>query len=134
MPMGSGRITIVSDFRPKDLLDIAEEIAGDSKCGFRELRSENRDGFHIFDAAAQPYFYTLGSLIASSAGVLRAPLDIEIYADETKKGEGRLTLDWIETARVGRPPFCLNFVESLADEIETRIEDDGGEVLSSDSE
>ena len=80
MARRSGRITIVSDFRPKDLLDIAEEIASDSKCGFRELRSKNREGFHIYDAAAEPYFYTIGSLIASSAGVLRAPLDIEVYA------------------------------------------------------
>ena len=133
MARGSGRITIVSDFRPKDLLDIAEEIAEDSKCGFRELRSKSREGFHIFDAAAEPYFYTVGSLIASAAGALKAPLDIEVYADKTKKGEGRLTLDWVETGNSLRPTVCRTFVESLADEIETRIEDDGGEVYESDS-
>ncbi len=134
MARGSGRITIISDFRPKDLLDIAEEIADDSKCGFRELRSKNREGIHIFDAAAEAYFYTVGSLIASAAGALRAPLDIEVYADKTKKGEGRLTLDWVETGNSLRPSICRTFVESLADEIETRIEDDGGEVFESDSE
>jgi hypothetical protein len=33
-----------------------------------------------------------------------------------------------------QPRMVERFAESLADEIETRIEDDGGEIIASDSE
>lgn len=131
MPRDGGRIVILSDLGPKRLLRIAEEIALDSKCGIEDLRDRDRDGFHIYDAEAQPAFYTVGSLIASSAGALRAPLDIEVYAKRTKKGDGKVVLDWAETGNSMRPHVCRTFVRSFADELETRIEDDDGEVLES---
>ena len=126
-----GRIVIVSDLRPKELLRIAEEIAIDSQCGIDDLRGEARKGFHIYDANGEPPIYTLGTLIASSAGILRVPLDIEICADRNKRDDGRIALDWIETGSSLRPNVCRTFVESLADEIENRIGLDGGEVFES---
>ncbi len=126
-----GRIVILSDLGPKRLLRLAEDIALDSKCGIDDLRDRDRDGFHVYDAKAEPHFYTLGTLIASSAGALRAPLDIEVYADRTKKGDGRIVLDWAETGGSMRPTVCRDFARSYADELENRIEDDDGEVLES---
>lgn len=131
MPRDGGRIVILSDLGPKRLIRIAEEIALDSKCGIEDLRDRDRDGFHIYDAEAQPAFYTVGTLIASSAGALRAPLDIEVYATRTKNGDGKVVLDWVETGSSLRQHVCRNFVRSFADELETRIEDDDGEVLES---
>jgi hypothetical protein len=126
-----GRIVILSDLKPKRLLRLAEDIALDSHCGVEDLRDRDRDGFHIYDAKAEAPIYTLGTLIASSAGALRAPLDIEVTATRTKKGDGRIVLDWAETGSSLRPNVCLNFVRSFADELENRIEDDDGEVLES---
>jgi hypothetical protein len=125
-----GRIVILSDLGPKRLLRLAEDIALDSKCGIDDLRDRKRDGFHIYDAKADPVFPTVGGLILSAAGAIRAPLDIEVTADRTKKGDGRIILDWAETGSSMRPNVCLNFVRSFADELENRIEDDG-EVLES---
>lgn len=126
-----GRIVILSDLGPKRLLRLAEDIALDSKCGIDDLRDRDRDGFHVYDAKAEPAFYTVGTLIASSAGALRAPLDIEVYATRTKKGDGKIVLDWAETGGSMRPTVCRDFVRSFADELENRIEDDDGEVLES---
>ena len=126
-----GRIVILSDLKPKRLLRLAEDIALDSHCGVEDLSDRDRDGFHIYDAKAEAPIYTLGTLIASSAGALRAPLDIEVTATLTKKGDGRIVLDWVETGSSLRPNVCLNFVRSFADELEARIEDDDGEVLES---
>ncbi len=126
-----GRIVILSDLGPKRLLRLAEDIAVDSQCGIEDLRDRDRDGFHVYDAKAEPMFYTLGSLIASSAGALRAPLDLEVSATRTKKGDGRIVLDWRETGGAMRPTVCRDFVRSFADELEARIEDDDGEVLES---
>lgn len=131
MPRGRGRIVIVADLGPKRLLRIAEQIAVDSECGVEDLRDRERDGFHIYDANGRPAIYTLGTLIASSAGALRVPLDIEVTADRTKKDDGRIVLDWVETGGSLRPTVCRDFVRSLADELENRIEDDGGEVIES---
>ena len=126
-----GRIVILSDLGPKRLLRIAEDIAADSKCGIEDLRDRERDGFHVYDAKAEPHFYTLGTLLASSAGALRAPLDIEVSATRTKKGDGRAVLVWRETGGSMRPTVCRDFVRSFADELEARIADDGGEVFES---
>jgi len=131
MPRDGGRIVILSDLGPKRLLRIAEEIALDSKCGIEDLRDRDRDGFHIYDAEAQPRFYTTTSLILSAAGAIRAPLDIEVYAKRTKKDDGKIVLDWAETGSSMRPNVCRNFARSFADELEARIEDDDGEVLES---
>ena len=126
-----GRIVIVGDLRPKELLRIAEETAVDSRCGIDDLRGEERKGFHIYDAKGEPPIYTIGTLIASSVGALRVPMDIEVTAHRNKNGDGRITLDWIETGSPLRPNVCRMFVESLADEIENRIGLDGGEVFES---
>lgn len=131
MPRDAGRIVVVADLSPKRLLRIAEQIATDSQCGIDDLDDRKREGFHIYDANGEPPVYTLGTLIASSAGALRVPLDIAVYADRTKKDDGRIVLDWVETGNSLRPTVCRTFVESLADELETRIEDDGGEVFES---
>ena len=54
-----------------------------------------------------------------------------MYATRTKKGDGRIVLDWAETGGSMRPTVCRDFVRSFADELENRIEDDDGEVLES---
>jgi hypothetical protein len=131
MPRSDGRIVVVSDFGPKKLLRIAEEIALDSQCGIEELRDDRLVGFQIYDANGTPPIYTIGTLIASSAGALRVPLDVAVYAKRTKRGDGRIVLDWVETGSVLRPTVCRTFAESLADELEARIADDGGRVLES---
>lgn len=125
-----GRIVIVSDLRPGELLGIAEEIAVDSQCGIEDLRGDKK-GFQIYDAKGEAPIYTIGTLIASSAGILRVPLDIEVTVGRTKRDDGRITLDWIETGNALRPSLCRTFVESLADEIESRIEGEEGEVFES---
>ena len=125
-----GRIVIVSDLRPGELLGIAEEIAVDSQCGIEDLKGEKK-GFQIYDAKGEAPIYTIGTLIASSAGILRVPLDIEVTVGRTKRGDGRISLDWIETGNALRPALCRTFVESLGDEIESRIEGEGGEVFES---
>ena len=131
MAWDRGRIVIVSDLRPKELLDICEQIAVDSDCAIDDLRTERVKGFHICDARGEAPIYTLGTLIASSAGMLRVPMDIDIYADRTKRGDGRISIDWIETGSSLRQSVCRFFAESFADELETRIEQDGGEVFDS---
>lgn len=131
MPRDDGRIVILSDLGPKRLLRIAEEIAVDSNCGIDDLRDRDRDGFHIYDAKAEPHFYTVTSLILSSAGAIRAPLDIDVYATRTKKGDGRVVIDWVETGNALRSSVCRTFARSFANELEARIEDDDGEVLES---
>jgi hypothetical protein len=129
MPRDDGRIVILSDLGPKRLLRIAEDVAVDSNCGLDDLR--DRDGFHIFDAKAEPHFYTVTTLIMSSAGAIRAPLDIDVYATRTKKGDGKVVIDWVETGNALRSRVCRNFARSFANELEARIEDDDGEVLDS---
>ena len=130
MSSKQGRIVIVSDLRPGELLGIAEEIAVDSQCGIQDLRSD-KTGFEIYNAKGEAPIYTIGTLIASSAGILRVPLDIEITVGRTKRGDGRIALDWIETGSALRPSVCRTFAESLADEIESRIDGEGGEVFES---
>ena len=131
MPRDGGRIVIVSDLSPKRLLRIAEDIAVDSHCGIDDLADDDRDGFHIYDAKAEPRFYTVTSLVLSSAGALRAPLDIEVSATRTKKDDGKIVLDWAETGNAVRRNVCRTFARSFADELEARIEDADGEVLES---
>jgi hypothetical protein len=131
MPRDGGRIVIIADLSPKRLLRIAEDIAVDSQCGIEDLRDDDRDGFHIYDANGEPPVYTLGTLIASSAGALRVPLDIEVSATRTKKDDGKIVLDWAETGNALRRNVCRTFTRSLADELEARIEDADGEVIES---
>ncbi len=131
MPRNRGRIVIVSDLRPKELLALAEEIALDSQCGVEDLRGEKLRGFHIFDANGSAPVMGVFTFIAASTGNLRVPLDIEVAADTTKRGDGRIALDWIETGNSLRSAVCGTFAQSLADELERRIEDDGGEVFES---
>lgn len=131
MPRDDGRIVVISDFGPRRLLRIAEDIAVESQCGLEDLRGPRRDGFHIYDANGTPPIYTIATLIASSAGALRVPLDIEVYADRTKRDDGRIVLDWVETGNALRSTVCRTFVESFADELEARIEAEGGRVLES---
>lgn len=129
MPRNRGRIVIVSDMRPKDLLALAEDIALDSQCGVEDLRGTKRRGFHIVDANGSAPVMGVFTFIASSTGNLRVPLDIEVTADTTEDGDGQIALDWIETGNSLRPAVCGTFVQSLAEELESRIEDDGGEVF-----
>lgn len=131
MPRDDGRIVLITDFGPKKLLRIAEQIAVDSECSIDDLRGEDRDGFHLTEAKGDPPIYTIGTILASAAGGLRITMDIEIFADRTKKGDGRIYLDWVETGSSLRPSVCRNFAQSIADELETRIEDEGGEIYES---
>jgi hypothetical protein len=131
MPRDDGRIVIVSDLPPKKLLRIAEEIARDSECGLDDLEDRKLDGFEIYDANGSPPVYTILSLARSATGNLRVPLDIRVTAGWTKKDEGRIVLDWIETGNALRSTVCRDFTRSLADEIEDRIDDAGGRVFES---
>jgi hypothetical protein len=131
MPRNDGRIVVISDFGPGKLLRIAEDIAIESQCRLEDLRGKRREGFHIYDAAGTPPIYTIATLIASSAGALRVPLDIEVYANRTQRDDGRIILAWVETGSALRPSVCRIFVHSLADELEARIEHAGGRVLES---
>jgi len=129
----SGRITIVSDFSPKELLSVAQEVADDSGCRTDDLGGERR-GFVIRSVKLDPALYTPITLMRMATDSMRAHMDVEIFADRTKAGDGRLTLDWVENRNPMQPRMVEKFAESLADEIEDRIEDDGGDVISSDSE
>jgi hypothetical protein len=131
MARDGGRIVVVSDFGPGRLLRIAEAIAVESQCGIEDLRGADRDGFHIYDANARPPIYTLGTLLASAAGALRVRLDVEVTARRTRRGDGRVVFDWVETGSSLRPTVCRDFARSLADELEARVEGAGGEVLES---
>ena len=110
MPRDRGRIVLVCDLRPKDLLAIAEEIALDSQCGVDDLRDEKLRGFHIYDANGSAPVMGVFTFIASSTGNLRVPLDIEVTAAKTKRGDGRIALDWIETGNALRSTVCRTFV------------------------
>jgi hypothetical protein len=66
------------------------------------------------------------SLITSASGGNRAGLDIEVLVDLTKKGEGRVTIDWWVSAR-NNDEFTRYFANRLEDEIEA----EGGRVLES---
>jgi hypothetical protein len=129
----SGRITIVSDFSPKELLDVAQEVADDSGCATEDL-DDGRKGFGITSVKLDPAIYTVGSLARMATGTMRANVELHLFADRTKKGDGRLTIDWFENRNPMQPRMVERFAESLADEIETRVEDDGGEIISSDSD
>lgn len=129
----SGRITVVSDFSPNDLLAIAQEVADDSGCGTNELGGLRR-GFAIRSVKLDPALYTPIALVRMATDTMRAQMDIEVFVDRNKAGDGRLTIDWVENRNAIQPRMVETFAESLADEIEDRIEDDGGEVLSSDSD
>src|SRR5258707_9914151 len=72
-----------------------------------DLRDRDRRGFHIYDANARPPIYTIGTLIASSAGALRAPLDIEVFARRPVWcGWRRL---WCRAGAAVRPPTTKCF-------------------------
>jgi hypothetical protein len=131
----SGRFTIVSDFSPKQLLELAEEIAVDSRCGIEDFdRDDRRRGFHIYDAKGERQVYTLLSPVTMAAGGDRVPLDMDIFADRDKHEDGRLTIDWVETGSSLRPRVCERFAESFADEVQERIKVDGGVIISTDDE
>jgi hypothetical protein len=129
----SGRITIISDFSPKELLDVADETASDSGCKMEDL-DDGRKGFAIVSVKLDAPLYTVGTLARMATDTMRAKVELHLFADRTKKGDGRLTIDWFEANNPMQPRMVERFAESLADEIETRIEDDGGEIIASDSE
>ena len=54
----------------------------------------------------------------------------EYLVDEVLE-DGRIVLDWVETGSALRPSVCRNFVDSLANELESRIEHAGGRIHES---
>jgi hypothetical protein len=124
-----GRITIVSDFRPRDLLDIAKEVAMEMGFGLDELdEDDDRKGF-----VARLAFVKRQNFVDHKV----AEVEIEITADRTKRDDGRLTLDWVSVKEIwlwgggGKPE---KWARDLANAIEDAIEDDDGRVLSSEED
>lgn len=131
MPRDDGRIVIIADITPKKLLRITEDIAVESGCRIADLRDDTDDGFHITAAKGDPPVYTVLTLARMAAGGIMVPLDIAVTARETKAGDGKLILDWVETGNSLRATVCRDFTRSLADELEDRVEDAGGRIIES---
>jgi hypothetical protein len=126
MAKKSGRITIVSDFTPRDLFDIFLETAGRQGFGLGEA-----DG-PLSACATKQYVKR-----QNFRDIVVAELAILATADRTRKGDGRLTLDWDETKAIwiwGGGGWAEQWIGELTDALEEAIEDDDGEVLSIDED
>ena len=127
MARDGGRIVILSDFGPERLLRMAEHLARDADCGIEDLPDDSREGFHIYNQiTTDQRFDIFGNRHTLGFSAPPPPrLDIEVYVDRTKKGDGRITLDWWVVEA------CQSFVQTFANKIEDRIEKHGGKVLES---
>lgn len=126
MSKKSGRHTIVSDFRPRDLFNIFFEVAGE--CGFG---LSEHDG--PMTAVAEKQFIKRQNF----HDTVVAHMAIEVVADTTKRGDGRLTLDWEEKKAIwiwGGGGKAEKWLAELIETLEDAIEDDGGEVIRSEAE
>lgn len=119
MARNGGRIVIVSDFGPNRLLRLAEEVAKKSQFIVEDLIDDARDGFHVCEGPPELGYPLLWSAITP------VPLNIEVFVDRTRKGDGRVTIDWWVLGN------CQWQAKTFANRLENLIEDDGGEVLES---